>query len=253
MIRRQDGNDWLLISQLDHAQVAADVAAAWDGTAVAPLPFRDLLLPAIRHHDDGWEEWEALPTIDPLNGKPRDFTEMLLPVALDIWMHSIARCADLSPQAGLWVSRHFCYLAEHAMTSHKDNAAERTALQSFLRIQQSFQSESWASVGEPLTAEHIETGFRHVQFFDRVSLWICCARRDKPTTMTTPAGESMQFTPRGATTIAVAPSAFTSSVELSVTARRIPARSYDDDHDLQTALQSAPPERLTWTLRNAED
>ena len=53
MIRRQAGHDWLLISQVDHAYLAAEIASAWTVGDSSSLPMRELLIPAIRDHDEG--------------------------------------------------------------------------------------------------------------------------------------------------------------------------------------------------------
>ena len=54
MIRRQDKNNWLLIDQVSHARIAADLARAWGNeNDVAPLPMLKQLLAAIRWHDEG--------------------------------------------------------------------------------------------------------------------------------------------------------------------------------------------------------
>ena len=55
MIRRDatlpDGSPaWVLVSQVDHAHLAGELAEGWrDG-----LPAASVLLPTIYRHDDGW-------------------------------------------------------------------------------------------------------------------------------------------------------------------------------------------------------
>lgn len=89
MIRRESEKSWVLISQVDHAVISAEVAAAWGNDAVHALPLRNELLRAIRLHDDGWPSWEAWPSVDPKTGVPRDFTEMPMAEAAAIWSRSI--------------------------------------------------------------------------------------------------------------------------------------------------------------------
>ena len=89
MIRRDGGEGWFLISQVDHAHLAAEMVAAW-GKPVLPEPA--CLLPAIRDHDEGWREWERLPDIDPGTHRPRNFTEMPASEATRIWARSIEIC-----------------------------------------------------------------------------------------------------------------------------------------------------------------
>lgn len=93
MIRRDAHDRRLLISQVEHARLAADLAEAWRDPQLLEFPQRLELLSAIRHHDDGWAGWEQAPTLNA-DGAPRDFTEMPMPVATDIWSRSIDACAE---------------------------------------------------------------------------------------------------------------------------------------------------------------
>ena len=57
-----------------------------------------------------------------------------MPVATGIWTASIDAAAASSPWGALWVSRHFCYLAELAI-EHREHGADRVAAQLFLKEQ----------------------------------------------------------------------------------------------------------------------
>ena len=57
MIRRDAGDDWLLISQVEHARIAAEIASAWGNDRFAAVPMHDLLVHAVRHHDDAWARY----------------------------------------------------------------------------------------------------------------------------------------------------------------------------------------------------
>ena len=346
MIRRNDGNDWLLIAQADHARLAADIARVWGNDDVPSLPLPDQLVAAIRDHDDGWREWEQSPEIDPATGGPRDFTEMPMSAATRIWSKSIfaSACGDpshaaalhryrqfldsrqqqftleramvldavlsirhgfqmeelldelpritgstavnrpavsrtvsqlrdagviregidgsmepavkrvgSSPLGGIWVSRHFCWLAEKARESRTDMPDDLDAIERFLGEQAELQ-QKWTDQGvREFAGEElprlIETGYRYMQFFDRISLWLCCAENPQPTEMTLPGSEPIRLIPHSRGTIVVDPFALeVESLELSVDARRISARRYDHDQ-LQQAIAAAPAERLRWTLR----
>ena len=81
---------WLLISQVEHARISGEFAESWIDSPTANVTFLPLinpeeLLPAIYHHDDGWQDWEKSPEVDPQTGRPLAFTEMPLEVALEIW------------------------------------------------------------------------------------------------------------------------------------------------------------------------
>jgi hypothetical protein len=350
MIRRDDGGDWLLISQVDHAHLAGTVAAAWGNERVPMLPAADLLVPAVRDHDEGWAEWERTPSVDPATGVPRDFTEMPMAVSTKLWSHSIDVCrhgrrsmlASLdefrrylggrgmrltheraivaeevfssrqpfdaeglfqrlperddgfrvsratvgrtlsliegagliekvaigserdafrqtrrleqgSAWGGLWVSRHFGWLAEQALRHRADQPAEAGAVRRFLSEQAALQVrcrkdgvKELSIRGRPALEE---IGLALVQFFDRLSLWLCCAGRTETATWELPEFGPVHFTPLADRQIAIEPFPLAQGeLELTVTARRIPARPLPDDHALREAIAAGTPERLSWRL-----
>ena len=261
MIRRETPGAWLLISQVDHAHLAAQIAERWGNSHVAALPDAARLVPAIREHDAGWAEWERSPQIDPASGIPRSFLEMPMAVATAIWSRSIARAAADSPAGGLWVSRHFCWLAELAQKNRRSEPAEVAAVDEFLREQrvgQLFQADaSRESVSNPqrvrqesLTYE--EAGFRWLQFFDGLSLWLCCAPRDRPHSLPIPGGGELWLKPRGDTSagrIQLVPYPLDRpQITLTVTTRRVAARPFVTDASFQAAYQAAEVQPLCWTF-----
>ena len=340
MIRRDSGNDWLLISQVEHARLAGDLAAAWGNEQVPALPVADQLVRAVRDHDNGWWRWEQSPEIDPAAGWPRNFTEMPATTAAPIWSASIESAArgefshaaalrqfeaflstrgeyltfedvqvldavlqfrvpftlddvirrtgranavraanllqfagvidetsdggeylevtvppvGLSPLPAIWVSRHFCHLAEQARTNRNKPPAEQQALETFLSEQSDKQAQWKNEAVREFAGEHldrlIDGGFHYVQFFDRLSLWLCMAERSEPGEFDVPSGGQTQWRPLSPQEIEIDPWPFSvKGVELTVPARRIPARIYRDDSDLHDELKRSPPENLCWMLR----
>jgi hypothetical protein len=340
MIRRETPDGWLLISQVDHAHLAADVASAWGNDDVTPLPLTEWLLPAIRDHDAGWRSWEAQPTLTA-DGLPRQFVEMTAEVATQIWTSSIATSAGgtpsladtlrrlrsgggevtpddaaicdvlahfrqfvplerlkttllrdhdmaenaidaslqrleskniirrteqaiggtaieidvpqvgTSPLGGVWVSRHFTTLAEQALESKRDSSEEDT-IRRFVREQSHLQSE-WLEVARALDADVRErvadTGFRYVQFFDRISLWLCMAERDEPWEATLSSNLTLRFTPRSPYEISVDPWPFnTPAIELVVTAVKLDAAPLKSDAGLLQVIANAERRMLRWVL-----
>lgn len=281
MIRRDDkAHDWLLISQVTHADLAGEIARHWGNQLVEPLPFGRALLYAVEHHDDGWADWEAAPTIDPETGKPRNFTEMPMDVSTAIWQKSIAACAAISaePRSGearagevqagqeqcsevskgkfssaVWVSRHFCWLAEQARKNRPDNPDDVRACETFLSAQHALQ-ERWMRESGLLPEEFdaiAELGTQFLQFFDRLSLWLCCAKRSTPDTLTIP-GEravAVTFAPLTDDRVLMTPNPLAQdSLTVDLVALRIPQRAYANDAELHAALRMATSERLTWNF-----
>jgi hypothetical protein len=175
MIRRDDGGDWLLIDQIQHARLAADIARAWGNEQFKPLardvpaavaargderPDEDWRLArlaiqvAVSRHDDGWSRWDWDPRVDPRSGQPRDFREMRMTDAIAIWTRSVSACAKLFPVSSYAISRHFCYLAEQVRDSGRHDAEDLAAVTRFLgqqaavraRVKQQSARYGWQNV-----------------------------------------------------------------------------------------------------------
>ena len=272
MIRRDDGSDWLLISQVRHARLAAEIAAVWGNDSVSKLPNQRPLLRAIAMHDEGWDQWERHVEVHPETGEPRNFTEMRMQASTKIWEDSIQCCLGIdddlselgngscgteSPLSALWVSKHFCWLAEKALTNREHEYEDRDALQVFVDSQSDRQSE-WHSRltqhsefdGHDRLDQQIESGFRWIQFFDRLSLWLCCEPRETPMNIDGDVTGRWQFTPLEENEIQIEPYPLSvPAFNITVSAKRIPAKIYFSDEQLQQAIRKAESFRLDWTLR----
>lgn len=265
MIRRDihaaDGTPaWLLISQLAHARLSAELAQRWDMRR-SPLvePCRTFV-ETVRRHDDGWQAWELRPEVH--DGRPRDFMEMPLDESLGIWRRSIAVAGTLSPLSAIIVGSHFRHLCRMMLTKHEGKhdwtAAMEHLAEDFLDEQDGLRAEFLAAV-DPQHRPEADTaatrGLRLLQFFDYASLWLCCAERTKPETMTGPDGETYTFEPCGPATtepvpvpVAVAPWPFEAGAfELSVTGRQVPAVVYPSTESL--AATSSMEQAIAWQLR----
>jgi Protein of unknown function (DUF3891) len=239
MIVRDEDSSLLLITQPDHARLAHDIVAAMRSEAVLHGPGRDTILLATREHDNGWLEIDADPTVDPETGRPYDFITAPTRVKHDLWPHGIARVAKMNPRAGALV-------AQHAITVYNYRARE----------------PEWHPFFGPITAMRddllrqlgvIDDGgrdafardYRCVRLGDFFSLQFCNGWTDAQDT------EGYRVELRGSTLI-IAPDPFDGgSVPLRVMARRIPARRYVNDADLNAALADAVPEFLIGEARGA--
>jgi hypothetical protein len=249
MIVRLRGTQLLLISQVDHAAVAGRIAAHWR----LPAPLAGLVVEflfAVAHHDDGWRDWEQAPGVDAA-GRPRDFMDMPLTDAAEIWYGSISVAVQHSCWSGLWVSRHFCHLAQLAI-EHRRTESDRSAARRFLAAQSSRQQHWRGRLGVGADSPIERVGLQGLQFFDRLSLWLCCAAPTGPQDFHDPAGGTTRWEPIAGDVICVASVAFAAtSLELAVPAIAVPRRSYADNADLHAAIAAAPRSELHWTLHRS--
>lgn len=185
MIRRiskdVDGvRNWILIPQMQHALLAADLFQNWvftDRSEQLVEALRKELLPAVAKHDDGWADWDRDPQFDPQSGRPVDFREMPLGDSLRIWSQSIRLAAEIGNLAGAAVAGHFLDLLEHADLSAKESRQQRDAekfRKEFLRARKDWLAR-WGSENPQLHAMGApEFALQLLQGFDRMSLWLCC-------------------------------------------------------------------------------
>ncbi len=252
--RHADGREgWLLIAQQEHARLAFDLCQGWRPL----LEFVDPpgLEAAILHHDDGWQSWDAEPGVDPATGRPRDFLNMELSAVLPMWTASIDGAARHSPLAAYVVSGHFSALLEHSKLI--EQPANEEAARAFLADEakrRSYALQQWlrddpVEPGVPArTPEAADWALACLQFFDRLSLWLCCGESANAATIPTPGDGELRLNPVTPYEIEVEPWTWeVPQMRLSVAGRWIAARTYRDAADVLSAREGE--HRLTWTLR----
>ncbi|MGE0609222.1 MAG: DUF3891 family protein [Pirellulales bacterium] len=253
MIRRpwkspagKDG--WALITQIEHARLAGDLAVGW-----RRLPSDSpQLLQAIYHHDDGWANWELRPDIEPESGLPRDFMEMPLADSLPIWRESIDIAANIGPLAGYIVSRHFSVLLERGMRQWDLGEQQKLlTATAYLRQQSALQTRlllQWQPDAElPTSRAKAENTLAWLQFFDGLSLWLCCQPRTEPYSFQPPQGPDVHVAPTSAGEIEVAPWPFSQpQLCLTAAASAVSEKTYESS----AALGAAPrqPLQVVWNL-----
>ena len=255
MIRRdhgKDGRHWLLIPQMEHAHLSGQLAEKWGTGGFEALEPRGQVLTAIYHHDDGWQPWDSDPDVDPLRGVPLAFSEMPLPEALAIWRRSIAAALQFGPLSGYIVAGHFGALLRRFDSWRSGDAQIAAEAVEFLDRYAAAMSEwlsTWqASAGGSEAAQIADRGVRALQFFDAVSLWLCCAQRDQPETMTDPGGQVVTFAPVSAREIVVSPWPLScASLSLEISGRVVAARYYSTRDEL--AREPSAIAHIEWGLR----
>ena len=258
MIRRPEGESWLLITQPDHAALAGQLARAWHGDP-APDPLEATLL-AIDEHDNGWREWEAAPTVNE-RGEPRHFSEMAIADHLAIWERGIARLGAISPYAALLVSSHADALFRHRLDPPRDSPAARRLVAAFRRRQARLRRSFVARVAADRDHTHglaparLAVNLQLLQLCDYLSLRICCAAPQSPATVRLPAlaptrGDgTFRYCRLDAGTASLAPFPFAAEpLAVTVRAARLPRVPFPSDEALRAALAAAPVEALPLRL-----
>ncbi len=119
----------MLIPQNEHARLAGVMAAAWRYTSVRP---HGEVVRAIAQHDDGWIEFDKLPSING-SGEPRCFLEVPRPERYRIWAQSIELIAQRGMLYGACVvAKYFMNRAYDDKSMARLSAREAVALGNFL-------------------------------------------------------------------------------------------------------------------------
>lgn len=176
--QKSSAREWLLITQVDHAQLAGDLAARLQAD-IFPQLDSDLIR-AIALHDAGWAEFDAgrktantpaaLPRMND-RGKPLSFLEASPAEFVVAWTESIDTAEKTGPAGGIIVSRHFCRLAEGRLNSRIDDKEDTSRLRHFLH------GEGERQAGLAPHARHsgeLDILTDVLQFCDLLSLYLCC-------------------------------------------------------------------------------
>ena len=254
MIRRDqpaaDGSPrWILIPQIVHAQLAGDLADAWQ-----PDPSWQLIAAevryAARHHDDGWADWDRHPGVDPAPGIPVNFDAMRLTDALSIWQRGIELSTIHNPLAGYLTAGHFCRLLRRFDSWRTHPATRQLADQFFAKHADQMDSllATWQPDDQLLAKRPLaEQGVSLVQLFDAVSLWFCCDERHEPWEARLPEGPAWRFEPLGAGQVSLDPWPLDRpSLTLHAAGRSIPVAHYATADELAAA--PGEPIALHWQL-----
>jgi hypothetical protein len=253
MIRRDfildDGRaGWLLVEQIAHAELAGNLADAWQVDGILPSLAGDLRT-AIHRHDDGWADWDSRPAVDPLSGQPIEFDEMRLADSLAIWTRSIDLAALRDPILGYFVAGHFTRLLRRFDSWRGDPAREELAREFLTR--QDGDMGSWLAATKA-SRQEADRGVAYLQFFDAVSLWLCCAKPDEPRRIELSGGEGWTFSPESqeqdCQLVRIDPWPLpVGSCELSVSGRAVPRAHYRSTDEM-LAVAGATELKIGWRV-----
>lgn len=250
MIRRDwtapDGTArWLLISQIEHAHLAGQLAAHWALEPFAPIAERPEVIAAIVHHDDGWAQWEKSPAVEPDLGRPLSFMEMPLTESLAIWGESSDRAAALGNLAGSMVASHFIGRLLQSSMAKTDPARAWIAA---MRSRQADWLAAWQA-DDPANnrPELASLAVTYMRMFDTLSLWFCTAEQSEPYRLVTPEGLEIRFAPQPSDSVTVTPWPLrTATLNLTARGGAVAIARYTSRADLAAAPRT--PIQLQWRV-----
>jgi hypothetical protein len=109
VILRTDLTPPLLITQPDHAALAATIMRGWQSGGLPESPRHVAIMLAVQAHDNGWQELDAEPCLDPASGRVLDFVHVPEDVRHAVWHRGVARLRG-EPYAAALVAQHAVHI-----------------------------------------------------------------------------------------------------------------------------------------------
>jgi hypothetical protein len=229
VIVRSAADHLLLITQPDHAGLAARIMAEWRRDDLPGSPLRDVILHATREHDNGWLEPDRTPIVDASNGRLLDFINAPEAVRQGIWPRGVERLRG-TPYAAALVAEHALGVYEH----YRD----RPSWAGFFTAIEEMRDAALAGAA-PRTGADLRRDYFFVRMGDLASLAFCNAWRE-PQKLA-----SYELRLEG-TELRFAPDPFAGArVPLTVAARRLPSRPYTSSADAADAFEAALEVEIT--------
>ena len=211
-----------LVTQPDHARVAAEILSLWRADGLPHHPRRDDLLFAVREHDNGWQGGDAAPRVNAESGRPYDFLDLPDELRRELWEVATRRFGDERPAAAALITRH-------ALEIHHDRRGEETWTGFFTALEERLAAQLEAS---GLAVEELEHDYAWLWAADGISLRACGALDDGFETA------HARVQRRGAE-LELDPFPLAGATTFKIPCRYIPDRRYDSDTDLTIELASA--------------
>ena len=267
MIVQQHGDPIVVIRQTDHAFLSGFFAREWGNEVFErPEPFASFCL-AAAEHDNGWQEWEMLPGVDPKTFAPHTFMTVPTDEHIALYQRGIERAVRADLYTGMLIVGHCMNLYDRAratmpgysakyVRSHEQHLAadfvQRLRLQQ-LRLKVDLRNDP---AMRPFTDEsRIKANQQRLDALDRLSLYFCLGEGGDITIEDVPVNEQSevdwQLRGVGENRYTLDPYPFRREpLEFALLERRIPKRRYMDEGDLQTVLTAAPFYNARFTLRS---
>jgi Protein of unknown function (DUF3891) len=268
MIVQQQADPIVVIRQTDHAFLTGFFAREWGNALYTrPEPFSSFCL-AAAEHDNGWQEWEKMPGVDPKTFAPYNFMTVPTEEHIALYQRGIDRIVKADLYAGLLVAAHCTGLYDRARATMPGYSAKYVKSQEQhlandflqrLRLQQLRLKVDLRN--DPAMKEHtdenlINANSQRLDALDRLSLYFCLGVAENTVIESVPVnneGKDVDWELRsaGQNQFTLDPYPFRREpLEFAILARRIPKRRYTDEAELQKVLTATPFFNIRFTLRS---
>jgi len=258
----------IAIRQTDHAFLSGFFAREWGNDEFSrPEPFDSFCL-AAAEHDNGWQEWELAPGVDPKTFMPYSFMTIPTDEHIYLYQRGIDRILKVDLYSGLLVVSHCMalydrsratipgYSAKYVKTQEQHLAndfIQRLRLQQ-IRLKVDLRNDP---ATKPFTDEKlIKANIQRMEALDRLSLYFCLGNEEDASIEAVPVNNDgkevdWEVRPLGQGQFSIHPYPFRRDpLDFAILARRIPKRRYTDDMDLHVVLSSTTFFNIRYSLRS---
>lgn len=230
MIIRATGSSQLLITQPDHAALAAHIMRRWSADGLLISPRRAEILQAVEEHDNGWREVDAAPLVDETTGRILDFIHVADEVRRGVWPRGVERLRA-TPYAAALVAQHAIHVYGRYRTS-----ADWAPF--FLEMEEARNHH--LRLASSVTLDELLHDYAFVRLGDLMSLTFCNG-------WTEPQADEYRYAIRlTEERLSVSPDPFAGQrVPFEIAARELPDRPFRSTADAQRAMVTAPRIILT--------
>jgi hypothetical protein len=236
MIIRTGGTSQFLITQPDHAALAARIMRVWLGDGLPDSPRRPDILRAIDEHDHGWADVDAAPIVDAATGGILDFVNAPDTVRRQVWPRGVERL-EATPYAAALVAHH----AIHVYRRYRPHP-EWTA---FFRSMEEARAR-FLRATQALTLNELFRDYLYLRVGDLVSLTFCNAWTE---VQTDDSGYAIRL---DEARLIITPDPFAGSeVPVEVPARELPNRPFESPEEACEVFAATPTVTLTGVIKGA--
>jgi hypothetical protein len=233
MIIRAEGDTLLLITQPDHAALAARIIEFWSTDGLPENPRRADILLAVRAHDDGWCEVDRAPLVDSATGRLQDFMSVAAATKQGVWPRAVEGLRE-RPYAAALVAHH----ALHVYDRFRSDVEWMPFFDEMVSLRDQYLARSASASRADLLRD-----YAFVRIGDLLSLTFCNAWSDAKT-------DEFGYVARlDGMTLRITPDPFDGQpVPLEITARQLPSRAFQSASDAGAVFERAPLRVLSGLL-----
>ena len=194
------GTNLYLVKQVDHGELAGQIANAWGNESFDPPTHRESTCNAAAKHDEGWRSWDDRPAMNDKEARPLHFLEIGMEDHIPLYRSGVDAVTALDEYAGLLVGMHWTGLYRGRWGLQPSPAGliqvDRTPIQRLQDSAVAGEESRWIPVKErlwhgrgPRSAFEAELwhNYDRLQAWDLLSLSVCMAVLDAVSTDSEPA------------------------------------------------------------------